>query len=361
MIRTYKRKLILRKGQRQRLASWIGTCRYIYNIALEIKIASYKAFGRSTGKFDLMKQLTGLKDIEWIKDVPSQSLQAVIERLDRSFQNFFRTYKQGGGFPRFRSKNTYRSILFKSVHVEGRYVILPKIGRLKMNIDRGISGIPKTATITIEPTGFFVNIQCEEVPARFLSESQAVGLDMGLSHFCIDSDGHFIENPQHFKRYERQLRVENRALARKKRGSKRWQKQCRRLARLHHKIFNVRNDFLHKESTKIARRNSMVFVEDLHVKGMSKNPRLAKYILDAGWGKFRRMLEYKTTVISVDPKYTSQKCSVCGTVDGNNRISQSEYVCTACGHAENADVNAAKNILSRGTALNRQREATACA
>jgi putative transposase len=129
---------------------------------------------------------------------------------------------------------------------------------------------------------------------------------------------------------------------------------------LHHKIGNVRKDFLHKESTKIAKENTVVYLEDLNIKAMVRS-RLSRHILDAGWGMFRTMLEYKTTVVKINPKYTSQTCNECGSKDALSRISQSQFKCTNCGHEANADVNAAKNILGKGIALTRQREALACA
>lgn len=361
MIRTYKRKLILNKSQEQRIASWIGTCRYVYNVALEIQIQSYKAFQKKLHKFELMKQLTEIKDIEWIADVPSQTLQNVIDRLDRSYQNFFRTYKSGGGFPKFANKHKYKSILLKSLKVNQHSVILPKIGKVRMFKDASIEGNPKTATIIKEPTGYFICIQCEDVPQKFNSESQAIGLDLGISHFCVDSSGNFVSNLRHFKKHERRLRIENRALSRKKKGSNRWKNQAKKLAILHHKISNVRKDFLHKESTRIAKKYATVYMEDLNIKGMSKNHHLSKHILDCGWGEFKSMLEYKTKVVLVNPKYTSQRCSRCGEVDKNSRLSQSEFCCTSCGYISNADVNAAQNILSKGIALGRQRESIDCA
>lgn len=360
-IRTYKRKLILSKSQEHRMACWIGTCRFVYNMALDIQIQSYKAHQKKLHKFDLIKQLTEIKHIDWIADVPAQSLQAVIERLDRSYQNFFRTFKKGGGFPKFANKDKYKSILFKSVKVNQHSVVLPKIGKVRMFKDAEIIGIPKNATIIKEPTGYFICIQCEDVSKKFDSESQAVGIDMGISHFSIDSNGNFVSNPKHFKKYEKQLAIENRSLARKVKGSNRWKKQAKRLSFLHHKIANVRKDFLHKESTRIAKQYSTIYMEDLNISGMSKNKKLSKHILDCGWGIFRTMLQYKTNVVLINPKYTSQTCSECGEVDKKSRLSQSEFCCTSCGYISNADINAAINILSKGIALSRQRESIDCA
>jgi len=360
---TYKRKLILTKSQEERLSSWIGACRVVYNLGLEIRIAAYKTAQQSVGKYDLMKQLPDIKDITWIKDVPAQTLQNSIERLDRSYQNFFRTCHSGGGFPRFANKYKYRSIIFKEVTINNHKVKLPKIGELKMFKDAPILGIPKTATLIKEPTGYFICIVCDGINKNIQNpdKSQVCGIDMGVAYFCVNSNGQLIVNPAHFKNYECKLRIENRSLARKKKYSNRWKKQSKVLSMLHHKIANVRKDFLHKESTKLAQQYNAIYAEDLKVKNMVRNTNLSKHILDCGWSAFRTMLEYKTDVVLVNPKYTSQICNVCNTQDATSRISQSEFVCKHCGHISNADVNAAKNILGRGTAINRKREAVACA
>ena len=364
---TYKRKLKLTKQQQQRVDSWIGACRYVYNLALETRIEAWKK-QHSIGKYDLMKQLPALKEIDWVADVPSQSLQNVIERLDVAYQNraagrFF----AGGGFPRWAAKHRYNSILFKSVQVEGNTVKLPKLGTLKTFKDRFVHGKPKTATIIREYGGYYVCItsQIEQYPIRLTSENQAVGLDMGIAHFCVSSTGDYTANPRHFARYERELRIENRALARKKKGSANWYKQKATLARLHAKIGRVRRDFLHQQSWKVVRDNELIAVEDLKVKNMVRS-RLAKHISDAGWSMFRNQLSYKSdwygrTLIAVDPKYTSQTCSECGHKEKENRQSQAKFACLSCGIDQNADVNAAKNILARALANVSQREALACA
>lgn len=355
---TYKRKLILTKIQQSRIDSWIGACRVVYNLGLEIRIAAYKNKQQSVHKFDLMKQLVGIKYIDWIADVPSNSLQNVIERLDNSYKKFFK----GGGFPKWANKHKYNSILLKSASVFGNNVKLPKIGSLKMFKDANIKGEVKTATIIKEVTGYFICITTDATKdIQNKDESQVIGLDMGVAHLYVDSNGQFVNNPKHFKKYERQLRIENRSLARKKKGSNGWRKQAKCLSLLHHKIANVRKDYLHKESTKIAKSHHTVILEDLNVKGMSSNKNLSKRILDCGWATLRTMLEYKTNVVAINPKYTSQTCSSCENVDSKSRLSQSEFVCTNCGHISNADINAAKNIKSKGIALSRQREVLTCA
>lgn len=358
---TYKRKLILNKEQEERISSWIGACRVVYNVGLEIRISAYKSSQKSVSAYDLIKQIPDIReDFEWLQDVPAESLQNTMERLDSSYKMFFR----GGGFPKFATKRSYKSILFKrSISISDGKIKLPKIGYLKMVKDAPIFGTPKRAIIIKEPTGYFVCILCEGVVKDIQNqdESQVCGIDMGITNFYVDSNGNTIENPRHFKKYERKLRVENRSLARKVKGSNRWKRQAKKLGLLHYTIANVRKDFLHKESTALAKKYHSVYVEDLKINNMASNKNLSKHILDCGWGMFRTMLEYKTNVIRINPKYTSQECNECGVVDGKSRISQSKFKCTHCGHESNADHNAAKNILGKGVALNREREAVACA
>lgn len=328
---------------------------------------------KGVSQYELQAQLPALREeLAWVKDVDSQSLQNVLKRLDLAYKFFFK----GGGFPKWANKRDFRSIHIQRIKYCEHTVKIPKIGDLKLFKDSPIVGIPKTAKIIKEPTGFFICIQCEHVPVKFVSENQAIGLDMGIAHFCIDSNAHFVVNPQHFKTNERCLRIANRSLARKKKGSNRWTRQAKKLSRLHHTIANVRKDFLHKESTRIAKQYSIVYMENLKIKNMSKSSKgsleepgkqvaaksgLNRSILDCGWGYFGTMLAYKTKVVKVNPKHTSQICSSCGHQDTGSRLSQSKFVCTSCNYVANADVNAAKNILSRGTARYRQREAVACA
>lgn len=360
MIRTYKRKLILSNSQSKRIDSWIGTCRLIYNLGMEIKNSAYHSRQEYVSKYDLCKQLPELKkDYEWIQDVPSQSLQLVLRRLEESYQNFF---KKNKGFPKFATKKKQNSIHFRQdLFFHKNMVRIPKMGLVRMFKDSEIKGELKNITIIKEPTGYFICFQCENVPKKFVSENQTVGLDMGISHFCIDSNGVFTLNPKHSKKYEKRLRIENRSLSRKLKGSNSRLRQVKKLSLLHLKIKNSRKDFLHKESTKIAKCNSVVCLEDLKISSLCKSSKISQKILDCGWGMFGKMLEYKTSVIKVPPKYTSQICNECGCIDSKSRISQSIFCCTSCGHISNADVNAAKNILCKGIALSREREPLGCA
>lgn len=368
IVKTYKYKLKLTKEQSIQIEQWIGTCRYVYNLALDCKIQSYQK-GVSVSKYDLMKQLPDLKEVEWIKSVPSQSLQNVIERLDIAYQKFF----SGGGFPKWAKKGEYSSILFKSVKATNTGFVLPKVGLVKIFKDRmpkgdGSSLRLKTATVTKESNGYFICVTfgSESKNLYPTDENQAVGLDMGLTYFLTDSNGNFVGNPRHTKKYEKRLRVKNRALARKKKGSNRFRKTKSELNKLHSKVANVRKDFLHKISFQYVKENSLIVCEDLKVKNMIKFGNLSKHIADVSWSMFFNQLSYKSkqyekVFVQVNPKYTSQKCNACGHVSAENRKTQSKFECVSCGHQQNADFNAAKNILGEGIALSRKREALACA
>lgn len=261
VMQTYKYKLKLTKGQVNVLDNWIGTCRYVYNLALDTKIQSYQK-GVNVSKYDLMKQLTDLKDVEWIKSVPSQSLQNAIERLDVAYQKFF----SGGGFPQWAKRGEYKSILFKSVSVSkaGSGFVLPKIGELKVFKDRMPKGNLKTATVIKESTRYFicVTFSSQSLNLYPTDENQAVGIDMGIAYFLTDSKGCFVENPKHTKKYEARLRVKNRSLARKKKGSTGFKRVKSELNCLHRKIANVRKYFLHNLSFQYIKENSLIVCEE---------------------------------------------------------------------------------------------------
>jgi len=365
VIKTYKYRLKLSKEQEETIDRYINTSRAVYNLALETKIYAYKSRKVSLSKFDLMKQLTDCKkEFKWMKEVPANTLQAVIERMDLAYQSFFR----GGGFPKFAKKDRYNSILFKQVKQVDNYIFkLPKLGTVTIFKDRQPKGELRNATITKVNSKYYISVVTkQEVEELSIPNDSQVGIDMGISFFATLSTGKQIENPRHTLRYAKRLRVESRSLARKKKGSNSRAKQRLKVAKLHEKIRNVRKDFLHKQSKSIVDEFGFIAVEDLKVKNMVRFGYLSKDIYDASWSEFFNQLSYKSewngnTFIKVDPKYTSQTCFDCGTVDKKSRASQSKFICTSCGVESNADINASNNILSRGTAFIRQREALVCA
>jgi len=352
IIKTYRRKLKLNKGQEKRLLQWIGTCRFVYNLALEQRILFWSQWKKGIHKYEQSSQLSELrKEYEWINDVPFECLQLSFYRLDKSYQNFFR----GGGFPKFAKRDKYNSIMFKqNIGKNDNKFRISKIGWLNTFKDREVKGKIKQIIIKKEIDSFYINIvtEFEQEPINISSENQ-VGIDMGLVHFATLSTGEKIKNPGYFVDYQGKLRMENRSLARKKKGSNNRRKQKIRVQKVYRKIKRCRKDFLHKESIKLINQFGLIVVEDLNVSGILKINHLSKLIQDASWSKFFNMLEYKSNwygnkFIKVDPKYTSQTCNVCGYSDKENRTSQSEFECKECDNVDNADFNASKNILERG-------------
>jgi len=356
MIKTYSYKIKVDNSFIEKFNKWLGSLRFLYNCALEMKIDAYKRCNKNISNYTIQKELTECKqEFDWLNQVHSQTLQAILDRLDKTYKSFFR---RGYGFPKFASKKKWKSIPFKSCQLKEGNFVLPKWGIIKVFKDRLPKGKIKTASLIKKADGYYLHIQVE-VSYSNTNESQ-VGIDMGISYFLVTSDGLYINNPKHFKIYERKLRIENRSLARKKKFSKQWYKQVKRLQLLYLKIQRTRLDFLHKTSTSLSKQYGTIFMENLNVAGMSKS-NLSKHILDCSWTNFKNLLSYKSCVVLVDAKYTSQKCSNCGYIDKRNRISQSEFVCKNCGSIFNADVNASLNILSLGKTLVREREALACA
>ena len=372
MIKTYKYKLKLNKTQSQRLEQWLGVTRLIYNTALSVKVEAYKKAGKNVTRFDLQKELPEIKkEFPWVKDVNSQSLQCVLKRLDEAYQSFFRS----GGFPQFAKKCKWKSIEFpQNVAVQDGKIWLPKLGLVNYHNSRELDGIIKTTKVTKEIDGWYICLSCDRVhggcapnlsvPA---SDNQVVGIDMGVAQFLTTSDGEMIDNPKWFQSYSSELRVLQRSVARKVKGSNNRRKAVGKLQKLHTKIKRKRSDHHHKLSTKLVKENQLIAVEDLKLRNMTRSAKgtievpgknvaqkrgLNRSLVDLGAGSFFSMLEYKSKYygidfVKVDPKYTSQTCNPCGHRSSENRKTQSQFACVKCGHIANADINAAQNILGR--------------
>ncbi len=380
LLKTYKYKLKLSNSQQHKVDSWTGACRYVYNLAMETKIHAYKTYGLSISCFDLLNQLPDLKqEADWIKDIPAQTLQDAVERMDRAYKSFFR----GNGYPKWAKKGVYNSITLKSVKQKDNCFFLPKLGNVRYFNSRTIpkNAKLKIATITHELDGYYICVVFEStIPSFPYDQNQAVGIDWGVTHFLSSSDGQHIANPKYTKQFESQLRIEQRSLARKVKFSANWYKQKRRISKLQRKIGRVRKDFLQKQSSLLVASYDYIAAEKLKVKNMTASAKgtaekhgkmvrqkagLNKSILDAAPGMFFSMLDYKCQwqgkkFVQVDPKNTSRKCRVCGHTELENRKKE-VFFCISCGHKDHADVNAAKNILARAKASVRQREALACA
>ncbi len=353
MIRTYTYKLYSNKRVESKFNKWLGICRYVYNVAKETKEVAYKEGLRLSG-YDLQKQLTeAKKEFTWLKNVHSQTLGGIIEQLDNSYINFFSGRAK---YPKWASKKTWKSFGFRqcdnSLRQTDKGFKLPKFGEVRVFNNRLIEGGIKTARLIKKADGLYLNVVAEVPDKTYCTNENQVGIDMGITYFAVTSDAEFIPNPKFLAKQLKKLRVEQRKLSRKfkkdvKVQSKNFYKQANVVGRLYKKVTDARKDFLHKQSTYFATNYSLVVLEDLDIRSMIKSKQ-SSYISDVSWGTFFQMLSYKTKVIKVNPAYTSQTCSCCGHVDKDNRKSQDKFKCTSCGHKENADFNAAKNILKAG-------------
>lgn len=349
MIKTYTYKIKPNKKVEQKFNHWLGICRYVYNASKEVKEVSYK-YGLKLSGYDISKQLTDAKkEHTFLTEVNAQTLQAIVERLDNSFKKFFK----GAGYPKWASKKKWRSIPFKSIKTTHNAFKLPSFGIVKVFNFKEPKGDLKTAIIIKEADGLYLKVVVDEYNSKVkIRDSQSVvALDMGIKYFTVTSDGEFIDNPKHLFKYLAELRIENRKLSRMKKGGSNWNKQVVVVQRLFLKVKRCRLDFLQKQSTLLSDRYETVIVEDLNIAGMSKNKRLSKHILDCGWGTFFSLLEYKTNVVRVNPRYSSQECSKCGNTCKENRKTQSIFECIQCGFIENADFNATLNLYQRGQTL----------
>jgi putative transposase len=320
MYKAYKFRLYPTNEQKTSLAKAFGCCRWYWNYSLNLCQETYKNQGKSLSRFAIQSLLPTLKqENEWLTDAYSQCLQSVALNLSTAYKNFF---EKRGGFPKFKSKHGRQSIQYPSnVKIEGDYIKLPgKVGKIYFKQNRTFEGKIKTTTVSLLPDGkYFVSILVDdgkETPNASI-EGKAIGIDLGLTHFAITSDGSKYDNQRHTKKYARNLKKKQQSLARKVKGSNRRNKARRLVAKVHSKIKRVREDFLHKLSRKIVNENQVIVVENLNVKGMVRNHNLASSISDCGWGQFCTMLKYKSewdgkTYLEIDRWFPSSKtCHIC--------------------------------------------------
>lgn len=292
------------------------------------------------------------QEFPFLVDAFSQSLQTTLRNLDRAFKNFF---KGLAAFPAFKKKNRHDSFTCpQKFRIEEKVIFIPKIGEVKYRKSRQIEGRVKSITVSQNCDRWFVSILTEqEIEQPSKTFEKPVGIDVGLKEFAFLSDGTApIANPKYYRQYQEKLAKEQRKLAKKQKLSKNWYKQLRKVQNVHYKIRNSRQDFLHKVSTMIVKNHDIICMEDLHVKGMVKNRKLAKSVSDAGWSTFKNMIAYKAswankTLVQVERFYpSSQECSACG---GRKLmpLHLRTYVCE-CGCTIDRDYNASLNIERRG-------------
>ena len=344
------------------LAQHFGCARWWWNFALNKSIETYRETGKGLGRSALNALLPKLKkntETVWLSECYSQVLQAVTLNLTTAYKNFFDGRAR---FPRFKSKHGKQSIQYpQNVKVEDGIVKLPgTIGSCKAKIHRTIEGTIKTVTISKDPSGkYYASILTEiegENPA-LSTDGKVIGIDLGLKHFAVISDGDKVskyDNPKHLAKHERNLKRKQQKLARKQKGSNSRHKYRKVVARVYERVSNSRSDFLHKLSRKLVNENQVVVVENLHVKGMVRNQNLAKAISDVGWGMFTNFLAYKLEnmggkLVEIDRWFPSSKlCSNCYHQVKEMPLEVREWTCPHCGTNHDRDGNAAVNIRAEG-------------
>lgn len=344
------------------LDRWLGLCRNLYNCALEQRRDARGYWRHRITCYGQINELPRLKEsLPEYKDVGSQCLEEVLERLDKAFVGFFRRVKNGGmpGYPRFKGKDRYNSFTLKKSgwRMEENRLFIRNVGALKLKLSRPIEGNIKTVTMCRTPTGkWHACFSCDNVPEKLLLRSgSTVGIDVGIKVFCVDSDGGWFDNPAFYQHEQKRLRLRQRRLCRRKKGSKRRQKGRVLVARSHEKVRNQRNDYLHKVANYYIKKYGYIYIEDLGIRNMVRNPHLSKSIQDSGWGLFFRMLSYKAEeagreLSEVNPFNTSQVCSGCGEKVPKTLVVRI-HCCPHCGLVMDRDENAARNISAAGQAV----------
>ncbi|MGX7393465.1 IS200/IS605 family element RNA-guided endonuclease TnpB [Carnobacterium mobile] len=374
MFRSFRYRLYPNKKQQTCLNKTIGCSRFVYNHFLNQWNTQYKETGKGLSYNTCSALLTHLKKQDetcWLKEADSTALQSSLRDLADAFDRFFKKQNQ---HPRFKAKkHANQSYTAKnnvnngnsSIEVVGSYVKLPKLKWVKFAKSREVEGKIISATVRRNPSGkYFVSLLCETEVTPFRLTGSAVGIDLGITNFAILSTGEKRDNHRFTSKMEQKLKREQRKLSRRQEQAKKdekdlfeaknYQKQRIKVAKLHGKIANQREDFLNKLSTEIIKNHDIICIEDLNVEGMKKNHNLAKSISDVSWTAFVDKLAYKAKwhgrkIVKVNRWFpSSQLCSSCGHPDGKKSLEIREWICLKCGTLHDRDLNASQNILHEG-------------
>jgi putative transposase len=362
MIKAYKYRLYPTAEQATFFEKSFGCCRYVYNWALQRRIETYQNSGERLSYVSIAKELTSLKkqdETEWLSEVSNQSLQSSIRNMDAAFTRFFREKK---GFPKFKSKKrngkSFQFVQQVYVDFESKRIQMPKVGKVKFACDRTFVGKIGTCTVSKSPTNkYYISITVDDgkpIPEKpMIDFKTSVGVDVGIKDFAVLSNGQVFENPKFLEKAEKRLKVLQRRLAKKQKGSKRRERAKLAVAKQHERIRNKRTNFIHQATSKIVRENQTIVIEDLNVDGMLKNHCLAKSISSVAWSEFFRQLQYKCdwygkNLVRIGRFEPSSKMCLCGSVYKELKLSQRRWVCPSCGRDNDRDLLAAVNILRFG-------------
>lgn len=365
MLRAYKYRIYPTDEQKVLFAKTFGCCRFVYNWALNLKIEAYKQEKESIGNVELTNRMKSeLKaEHEWLSEVNSQSLQSALRNLDSAYTNFFRKTKTVG-FPRFKSRRDRQSFLCPQhcrVDFEKGTLTIPKAKDISAVPHRKFKGMVKTVTISMTPSGKYfasvlVDTTIQELPASAIQGNTTLGIDLGIKSLAVCSDGRTFDNPKNLQRSLDRLKLLQKRLSRKQKGSANRNKARIRVARLQERIANSRKDNLHKITHALTHDSQVrtLCMEDLNVRGMQHNHHLAQAVGDASFGIFLMLLEYKcrwygVNLIKIDRFVPSSKtCGKCGYVYKGLKLNERNWTCPECGTHHDRDFNAACNIKEFG-------------
>ena len=347
--------------QEQILARTFGCVRYVYNWALRMRTDAWHQ-GKRINYSQSSAALTELKraqETNWLNEVSSVPLQQTLRHLQGAFAKFF---QKSAKYPAFKAKDAKQSAEYTrsgfAWDAANRSLTIARLGQLKIKWSRNFTSNPSTVTLSRDPSGrYFVSLRLDEPVKKLPKATASVGVDLGINRTMTLSDGTGIGNPRYTAKYEARLRLLQRRLTKKKKGSANRLKARHKVARLHSKIDDCRKDFTHKATTRIVRENQAIYLEDLSVRNMMANPRLSKAIGDCGWHEITRQLVYKAerhgrTMIKIDRFFPSSKrCSCCGFVAEALPLDVRRWRCPECSTEHDRDQNAAKNILAAGQAV----------
>jgi putative transposase len=361
MFKSYKYRIYPDEYQQVMFAKTFGSCRKIYNWALDFKNKRYAQYKQNVSRYELSRMLTFLKttdEMSYLKEVDSQALQQELSHLDIAFTNFF---KHGAGYPKFKNKRgnqTFACTRSIKIDFKEQKVSVPKIKDVVVRIDREFEGVIKSCIVSKTTTDkYYIAILVDdgkELPMKkLIKEQTSIGIDVGLKSFLVDSNNVVVDNPKFYSKAEPRIKCLQRRLSKKVEGSNNRKKAQKKLALKHEKVANQRKDFLQKLSTEIIKNQDTIFIEDLDVERMLKSHNLAKSISDVSWSEFFRMLKYKSdwygkNVIEIGRFEPSSKMCDCGAINNELKLEDRVWVCKECGSINERDFLAANNIKKFG-------------